>query len=395
MLKFLKNRKNAVADLENRLNELQDEIAYLEQNKNSLLEENKKQKNELWQLKVRANNLDVEINSRLQAVKNIESGFGTLEEIGFERYIPTMYNDDIEAAIFDYESKLAKMLADDEAIIQKREYRVDGSAAKGKKFQTAYGKNLLVAVNTYIQSKEKSITVNNYHKTVELIAKKYAKFSADGNLLGIFLSNDYFKIRLELLRLKLELKEKQSKERELLKEEKRRMKEQEKLLEEIAREEKRIEQERKSMDIAFNAALSDEERNEIKAKMNKLDKRLESLNYRRDHSKAGWLYVISSPSLPDMVKIGVTRRINPTLRVSELSSSSLPYAFNAHGFVFSDDCFELEANIHKYFDDKRVAPNREFFCAAPEEVIKILEEEFNQKVHSFYNPEIFESEANE
>lgn len=374
MLSWLKNRKRNAADLENRLNELNVEIGHLEQNKISLLEENNK------------------LSTQMSDMRNLCDGFGVLEEIGFERYIPTMYNDDIESKIFDCESKLAKLLGDDKVIIQTREYRIDGSASKGKKFQTAYGKNLLIAANNYIQSKEKSVTVDNYHKTVELISKKYTKFSADGNLLGISLSNDYFKIRLELLKLKLELKEKKNKERELLREEKRRMREQEKLLEEIAREEKQLEQERKSMDIAFNAALSDEERNEIKAKMNKLDKRLESLNYRRNHNKAGWLYVISSPSLPNMTKIGVTRRWNPTLRISELSSSSLPYAFSAHGFVFSDDCFELEANIHKYFDDKRVAPNREFFYISPEEAINVLENEFNQKVHSFYSPEILENE---
>ena len=375
MLNWLKNRKRNAADLEKRINELNAEISCLEQNKISLLEENNK------------------LSKQMATIKNVEAGFGILEEIGFERYIPTMYNDEIESKIFDCESKLAKMLGDDKVIIQTREYRIDGSASKGKKFQTAYGKNLLIAANNYIQSKEKSVTVDNYHKTVELISKKYAKFSADGNLLGISLSNDYFKICLELLRLKLELKEQKAKERELLREEKRRMREQEKLLEEITREEKQLEQERKSMDIAFNAALSDEERNKIKAKMNKLDKRLESLNYRRNHSKAGWLYVISSPSLPNMSKIGCTRRVNPTIRVAELSSSSLPYAFSAHGFVFSDDCFELEANIHKYFDDKRVAPNREFFYVNPEEAINVLKNEFNQKVHSFYNPEIIESEV--
>lgn len=376
MLNFLKNRKNAVADLENRLNELNAEISRLEQNKISLLEENNK------------------LSKQMAAMKNVEAGFGILEEIGFERYIPTMYNDDIESKIFDYESKLAKMLGDDKVIIQTREYMIDGSASKGKRFQVNYGKNLLIGFNTYAQSKEKSLTFNNFYENKRLIENKFNIFNKQGNLLGISLNNDYLVIRLELLRLKLELKEKKAKDRELLKEEKRRMREQEKLLEEIAREEKQLEQERKSMDIAFNAALSDEERNEIKAKMNKLDKRLKSLNYRRNHSKAGWLYVISSPSLPNMSKIGCTRRVNPTIRVAELSSSSLPYAFSAHGFVFSDDCFELESNIHKYFDDKRVAPNREFFYVSPEEAINVLKNEFSQKVHSFYNSEILEGEVN-
>ena len=159
------------------------------------------------------------------------------------------------------------------------------------------------------------------------------------------------------------------------------MREQEKLLEEIAKEQEQLEKERKSMDIAFAKALTNEERELIKAKMNDIDKRMDNLKYRREHSNAGWLYVISSPSLPNMCKVGCTRRLNPTIRVKELSSSSLPYAFRTHGFVFSDNCFELETQMHHYFDDKRVAPDREFFYISPQEAIGVLKNKFNQEVH--------------
>ena len=159
------------------------------------------------------------------------------------------------------------------------------------------------------------------------------------------------------------------------------MREQEKLLEEIAKEQEQLEKERKSMDIAFAKALTEEERQGIKAEMAKIDKRMDSLKYRREHNNAGWLYVISSPSLPGLCKVGCTRRLNPTIRVRELSSSSLPYAFRTHGFVFSDNCFELETQMHHYFDDKRVAPDREFFYITPQEAIDVLKNKFNQEVH--------------
>lgn len=392
MLNFLKNRKNAVADLENRLNELNAEIAKLDKDKeNAIVEINyltdivhqKKLDiaNEISELEARRNNIDNEINSRLKAVKNIETGFGVLEEIGFERYTPTMYNNDIESKIFKYESKLAEMLGDDKVIIQSREYMIDGSASKGKRFQVNYGKNLLTAANNYIQSKEKSVTVDNYHKTVELISKKYAKFSADGNLLGISLSNDYFKIRLELLKLKLELKEKKNKERELLREEKRRMREQEKLLAEAEAEKKKLIELKKSMDIAYAKALTDKEREEIKKNINKLDKRIDDIDYRVNNPKSGWVYIIHSDCLPNMVKIGVSRRLNgPYERVKELSSSSLPTPYKLDGFCFSDDAFAVESNMHEHFDKVRVSTNREFFYTTPKEAIDVLKNEFNQKV---------------
>ena len=166
-----------------------------------------------------------------------------------------------------------------------------------------------------------------------------------------------------------------------LREERKRMREQEKLLEEIAKEQEQLEKERKSMDIAFAKALTEEERQGIKAEMAKIDKRMDSLKYRREHNNAGWLYVISSPSLPGLCKVGCTRRLNPTIRVRELSSSSLPYPFRTHGFVFSDNCFELETQMHHYFDDKRVAPDREFFYITPQEAIDVLKNKFNQEVH--------------
>lgn len=107
MLNWLKNQKRNAADLEKRINELNAEIDRLEQNKISLLEENNK------------------LSTQMSDMRNLCDGFGVLEEIGFERYIPTMYNDDIESKIFDYESKLAKLLGDDKVIIQTREYRYE------------------------------------------------------------------------------------------------------------------------------------------------------------------------------------------------------------------------------------------------------------------------------
>lgn len=384
MLNFLKNRKNAVADLKKQRNELNTEIDRLEQNKISLLEANKNQEDELRQLKAQTNNLDKEINSRLQAVKNIETGFGILEEIGFERYVPTMYNDDIENEIFECESKLAEMLGDDKVIIQTREYMIDGSASKGKKFQVAYGRNLLTAANTYIQSKEKSVTVDNYHKMVELISKKYAKFSADGNLLGISLSNDYFKIRLELLKLKLELKEQKARDRELLREEKRRMKEQKKLLAEAEAEKKRLENERKNLQKLFAKAVSEAEQHEIQEKLAKVDKRIKDIDWRVEHESAGWLYIATTPCLEGMYKAGCSRQLSPLSRLAQLSSASVPYSFECRGLVFSEQVFDLETKLHNRLDAVRVNKEnkrKEFFYGDPSEAIKILTDEFGVTVH--------------
>lgn len=374
MLNFLKSLQNQREAEEKRIKELIETRSRLE-DKIALLNE---QANAITQANADA---QAEVDSKLESLRLAESGFGALEEIGYERYVPTMESDNIEKEIFSTEFDIAALASKDELILYSRTYRIDNSETKGKKFQSNYGKNLLCGFNTYCQAKEKAINETNYNRSIELIDNCFAKFNKQGALLGITLNPKYLTLRKQILKYKLELKIRKARENAKLREERKRMREQEKLLEEIAKEQEQLEKERKSMDIAFAKALTDTEREKIKAQMNKIDKRMDDLEYRKEHNNSGWLYVISSPSLPNMCKVGCTRRLNPTIRVRELSSSSLPYPFRTHGFVFSDNCFELETQMHHYFDDKRVAPDREFFYITPQEAIDVLKNKFNQEVH--------------
>lgn len=260
-------------------------------------------------------------------------------------------------------------------------YTLNDSAKRGKEMQDVYGRGLCYAMSGYIDSKEKSVTTGNIAKSKELIKNKFNSYQSKANKVGLALNTEYVKARLDMLDINLAIKVKQKEEKARIREEKRRLKEQEQLLADIARERAKLLEEKKAMNIAFDKALTDDERNRIKSQLASIDKRLDSIAYRESHSKAGWLYVISSPSLPGLVKLGCTRRLNPTLRVRELSSSSLPEPYHAHCFVFSDDCFELENNIHKYFDKERVNPDREFFRIEPKEAIDVLKEIFNVDVH--------------
>lgn len=260
-------------------------------------------------------------------------------------------------------------------------YTLNDSARRGKEMQDVYGRGLCYAMSGYIDSKEKSVTTGNIAKSKELIKNKFNSYQSKANKVGLALNAEYVKARLDMLDINLAIKVKQKEEKARIREEKRRLREQEQLLADIARERAKLLEEKKAMNIAFDKALTDDERNRIKSQLASIDKRLDSIAYREAHSKAGWLYVISSPSLPGLVKLGCTRRLNPALRVRELSSSSLPEPYHAHCFVFSDDCFELENNIHKYFDKERVNPDREFFRIEPKEAIDVLKEIFNVDVH--------------
>jgi hypothetical protein len=273
-------------------------------------------------------------------------------------------------------------------------YTLNDSARRGKEMQDVYGRGLIYSCNAYIDSKEKSVTTGNIAKSKELIKNKFNSYQSKANKVGLALNAEYVKARLDMLDINLAIKVKQKEEKARIREEKRRLREQEQLLADIARERAKLLEEKKAMNIAFDKALTDDERNRIKSQLASIDKRLDSIAYREAHSKAGWLYVISSPSLPGLVKLGCTRRLNPALRVRELSSSSLPEPYHAHCFVFSDDCFELENNIHKYFDKERVNPDREFFRIEPKEAIDVLKEIFNVDVH-FVDEDCDENEEDE
>lgn len=366
-MKFLKRLKQEQEEEKTKIKALQTERMNLEE--------------EVQKLSKRQIEIQNQIDQDLENFRLSQSGFNILEEVGYERYTPIYPEDIIERKIYWAENKMARMMGEGSIIQYNRTYRIDGSESKGKKFQENYGKNLIIGFNSYVKSKIKLITQDNYYKNRELIKKAYEKYNKQGDLLGIKLNPYYLNLQLNILQYTLEFKIKKQKEKAQFREERKRMREQEKLLEEARKEKEKLETQRKAEDIAYAKALTDEERAQIKANIDALDKRINDIDYRVNNPKAGWVYIIHSPSLPGMVKIGVSRRLNgPYERISELSSSSLPFPFVLDGFCFSDDSFAIESAMHEYFDSVRVAPNREFFYTTPNEAINVLENKFNQNV---------------
>lgn len=331
-------------------------------------------------------------NSKQQLEKyqhelGITEGVIAMQELGIE-YNPTFHNlDDIACKKNSVQKVIGELIGCGEAVITTRVYRIDGSEAKGRQFQKTFCENLLIGFNYYFNQKKKAVNSTNIIASKDLITKKFSVINKKAALMGVAINQQYLDLCLELLTLELEEKLCKAEEKECIKEERRRLREQEKLLAEAEKERKRLEEEKKAMNLAYNKALTEEERNKIIEQIQEIDKRIGDIDYRVANPKAGWVYVIESPSLQGMVKIGTSRRLNgPFERVRELSGSSLPEAFKINGFCFSDDAFELENNMHKYFAKQRVNPNKEFFYITPQEAIKVLKEEFDCDVH-FVNEE--------
>lgn len=368
-IKALKNFESIQTqynELDNKVKDLSDNIA--------ILQEKKKQADKEYDTIRRA------VNTVKQELGEYE-GCVQMEELGIP-YKPIYQNlDKIAYEINRVQRDIGTLLSTNSVFVCQKSYIVNNSKSKGEQFQKNYCNNLLIGFNAYFEKKKKSVTENNYTESCRLIENNFNKACKRGETMGFTLNDKYLKLCLDMLKLELEQKIAKAKEKARIREERKRLKEQEQLMADIARERAKLIEERKAMDIAFSKALTDDERKQIKSDMVDIDKRLGSITYRENHLKAGWLYVITSPSLPGMAKVGCTRRLNPSIRVRELSSSALPYAYHAHCFVFSDDCFDLENKIHKYFDSKRVAKNREFFYIEPKEAIDVLKNEFHADVH--------------
>lgn len=364
-----------------RRNALAEEVQSLEIRRNLLLHDIADQE----RLKVDTEN---KVMSELQHLEELQSATGALngyvemQDMGLEYTPLDTNNEEITKKIVAIESNIAKMYNNATVCKIIRTYTLNNSVPKGAKMQKEYSNNLLGAYNNYFEKKKKAITENNYSRTIELLDNIYNRLNKRADTLGTAINYEYHVLCKKLIRLYLDLKLAKEKQRKEQREQKRRLKEQEQLIIEMNRLKKKLEEEKKAMDIAFNKALTDEERESIKEKIADIDKRMADADYRLTNTKSGWLYVISSPSLPNMIKIGCTRQAVPMQRIYALSSSSLPFPFRAHCFVFSDDCFELESAMHKYFDAQRVNKDREFFAITPQQAIDALKDYF--KVDIWY-----------
>ena len=291
--------------------------------------------------------------------------------------------DELEHKRYELQSKIESAVNTGLYRIE-QEYRVDGSPKRGYELQSAFGRGIIYSCNAYIDSKEKSVTTGNIAKSKELIKNKFNSYQSKANKVGLALNAEYVKARLDMLDINLAIKVKQKEEKAQIREEKRRLREQEQLLAEAEREKAELQKERRMYEQSLRKTLNAEERAKFEATLRAIDKRIADIDYRVNNAKAGYLYIAATPAMPNCCKLGVTRRLQPLRRISELSSASVPFPFVCYGLVFDDDVFDLETRIHDYFDDRRVNKenkHKEFFYISPKEAIDVLRNEFHVDVH--------------
>lgn len=252
-------------------------------------------------------------------------------------------------------------------------------------------KQLLRCFNSEASHIISNVTVRNadscrskLQKTFEVLNKL---FVTD----GVSLDKKCLELKLDELTLIYDYSLKLEQEKEQQKAIKEQMIEEEKVRREIEREKARIEKEEKQfrneiqklMGYLHKAAdvekqLYVDKIRELEKKVALLEKDKDNVLQREQNTRAGFVYVISNIGSfgENVYKIGMTRRLEPMDRVKELGSASVPFEFDVHAMIFSDDAPALENVLHKTFEQNavnKVNPRKEFYridLKAIEDVVK-------------------------
>ena len=123
----------------------------------------------------------------------------------------------------------------------------------------------------------------------------------------------------------------------------------------------------------------------MEEKLKSLEKDKETVLEREANARAGYVYIISNVGSfgNDVYKIDMTRRLEPMDRIKELSSASVPFDFDVHAMIFSDNAPELEKLLHKKFEKNsvnRVNYRKEFFRVSLDEIEDVVLKEYNNTV---------------
>lgn len=204
--------------------------------------------------------------------------------------------------------------------------------------------------------------------------------------------DEFFLLRMEELRLACVLAEfrrqdleEQRRIREQMREEEKSRREIEKAIQEASQEEQQIQAAIEKIRIKFELA-SKEQKASYEAQIAELEQKYleaEERNKRAlsmaQQTKSGHVYIISNEGSfgPNVFKIGMTRRIDPIDRIQELSSASVPFPFDVHALIWSEDAPALENFLHKTFAPyqvNKVNPRKEFFRLPLSEIKAVLDD---------------------
>ena len=329
--------------------------------------------------------------ARLNEEIAVANGNLNLQEFGFfERQYSfsdsTKYKDKLDSLRIQQKSMIKNGIAG--RIITPM--LLDNSKSKGKAMQNQLIKAALRGFNGEADALLVKVSVVNVDNKIKALRKVFEQLNKMYSRNLIEITYPYLDLKIEELRLAAEYELQKQEEKELLREQREKEREDKKLQAEIKAKRKQLEKDRdhfKNMVAKVTELLKEAKNDEVdelrrqlaeyQDKLSELDEIEEDIDYREGHATAGYVYVISNIGSfgEDVYKIGVTRRLEPLERIRELSSASVPFQFDVHALIFSEEAFALETELHNQLANykvNKVNGRKEYFRVPFDEIRSIL-----------------------
>lgn len=407
-----------VATLQSRCSELSqyEKIADIEREKEKTLsfiqEKNAKFEKDKQQHINEINSLEAQITSLSEEVKQKKSQIVELDETillqEFGMYSPIydfasseIYKDRLDAI----RTEQKNMILFKTAATCSTNWTVNGSEAQGRVMTNQNIKQILRCFNDECDMLISKVKFNNIVAFIEKIRKSYDALNRMNTKSAVSISHEYLELKIQELQLayeyavkKQEEKEEQRRIREQMREEARLQKEIEEARKDIEKEQKhytnallKLYKQIESCDELEKEVLL-EKKAEIEKHLSDLDSAIKDIDYREANKRAGYVYIISNIGSfgENIYKIGMTRRLDPMERVDELGDASVPFKFDVHAMIFSDDAPTLETALHHAFENKKVNMingRREFFNVTLEEIEEVVKANYDKTVEFIKIPQ--------
>jgi hypothetical protein len=285
-----------------------------------------------------------------------------------------------------------QMITSEKAAICRTNWTIDGSEAKGRASTKRYIKLTLRAFNGECDSLIAKVKWNNVNQMKERITKSFETINKIGESQTVTIQKEYLDLKIKELVLEYEYQQKRQREKEELRAAQEELREEEKARREFEQAQKEAEKEESNYQKALDKARKEiesttgEKHDKLLEQIAKLEQELKEAQERKERAlsmaqqtKRGHVYVISNIGSfgENVFKIGMTRRLEPTDRVKELGDASVPFQFDIHAMIFSDDAPKLENELHKAFTSHKVNMlnyRKEFFNVTIDEIEQKVKE---------------------
>ncbi|MDI5967140.1 DUF4041 domain-containing protein [Streptantibioticus silvisoli] len=352
-----------------------DEALSAEQQAESAHEEAEESQEEV----VRSRSLLAELTARITVAEEA----ALLQEAGVYAYRHVLADAAAYRAELDaVQGAIKDLVKNGQAMIGSSQWASDGSAAEGRRTARDLSKLMLRAYNAEADNAVLTVRPHRLDSFVDRLDKCRETIAKLGAPMELRVADAYHEARVRELRLTADFLRKKDEEKEAERATRTREREEAAAQKELDRELERLRKEAHRCRTALERARKRDDLDaagKAEDELGDAEEQLAALTDRAGQVRAGHVYVVSNVGAfgADVVRIGVTRRLEPLEEIQELSGAAVPFAFDVHAVVRGDDAVGLAERLHERFAEariNRVDGARGFYRVAPARVREVLVE---------------------